>query len=461
MCLKRYLLTSTWLLLASLTMGMGVGADPPPSLPHPHPSPPSGGPNARTPAGPPPRLTLAQAQQEALRLHPTLDEYRSRMQQARYKVDEAYAPGRPTAQLQAGYSYLTPTQNVPFSGQSLPISVTNNYNAGATLRWTLHSFGRLKWGTMAAELTEKTAQEEYRREQLRAWEEITLAYYDLGQQAEQLRAVQADLEVQRKALADAQVQEEAGMVAHFDVLRAQAALSQSQQNLLVAQNNRSVSRARLAGLLNQPTGSDFQIEEPAMPPKEELVLEPSLQFAFAHRPDMQAFEWSVRAAEAQIGVARSESAPTLALQSDYIDRNSTTFQLSQQWTTGLTFTIPLYDGGLSEARANQAREALRQLRDNRDLLRRQVALEVETLFCELQTRWQQIDVARVQLVQAQDAERVADLRYNNGLGTQLEWLDSQRQRISAEQGLIAARYQYLGSLAKWKRSLGQDAVGGR
>ena len=248
-------------------------------------------------------------------------------------------------------------------------------------------------------------------------------------------------------------------MAHFDVLRSQATLTQSQQNLLVAESNRTVSRANLASLLNKPTGYDFQVEELAVPPQEQVSLQPSIDFAFDHRPDLVAYEWSVKAAQAQVGAAASENAPSLGMQGQYVNQNSTAFQLGQQWSAGLTLTFPVYDGGLSSAHTKEAKESLRQLLDNRELLRRQAAVEVETLFHQLRTTWQQIIVNQDQLMQNREAERVAALRYNNGLGTQLELLDSQRQRIASEQALIAARYQYLGALTRWKRSLGQELPG--
>ena len=70
------------------------------------------------------------------------------------------------------------------------------------------------------------------------------------------------------------------------------------------------------------------------------------------------------------------------------------------------------------------------------------------------------DIGRCELTEsARESERVARLRYQNGVASQLEWLDAQRQRADAEQTCVSSEYRLRSDQARWTRALGRDPEG--
>jgi outer membrane protein TolC len=119
---------------------------------------------------------------------------------------------------------------------------------------------------------------------------------------------------------------------------------------------------------------------------------------------------------------------------------------------GLNLQIPLFDGGLTQARSQQAREIVEQLQALYEGSRRNALLEINGLQLELRNRFQRLEVAQRNLDSAQEAARIARLRYQNGLSTNVELLDSEAALTAAQNDTVASRYQYLQSLARYQRA---------
>lgn len=399
-----------------------------------------------------PVLTLSEAQQEALAHSPALREARAKQREARYKVDEAYTQAYPTVAINANGNRVTPPVIVDLApGQSIAVSPEYNYNAQLVLRQTLYTFGRLKWSAAAAELNEKAVQAESSSREAQVLEEVTLAFYDALNSREAVQIAEDQVKARQAHLHDAIQLVEAGTAAQFDVKRDEAAFAQAQQQLLEAQNRANLARVRLFVLVDRPDhGEVLEAAPPDLPVPPAGDLESALQ----NRPDLQASRWAVQAADARAHLAETQDAPNLGLQTDYTTRNATGFAQANQWTVGLSLQIPLFDGGLADARAGQAREVAEQLRALLEQGERNARLELESLRLEATNRRERIDVARRTIDSAAEALRIARLRYQNGLSTNVELLDAQAALTAAQQDLLNARYQYLQTLARWQRASG-------
>ncbi|MBS2037673.1 TolC family protein [bacterium] len=395
-------------------------------------------------------LSLAQVQQEALQHSPSLREGESKVRESRYKVDEAYTLVNPTLQLTASGNRITPPVQFGIGGQTLvTVQPEYNYNVGLSLRQTLLTFGRLKWSAAAAELSEKAVQADLQDRRLRVLEEASVAYYEAVSSAEQVHIAEDQLKARQAHLQEAIKLVKAGSAAPFDVKRDEAAQAQAEQQLLEARNRAGLARIRLFTLLDRPDGGEkleLSTEDLPGPPAEEL--ERSLE----RRYDLAASRWGAQAAQARVSLAESQDAPNLGLQTDYVTRNQVAFSPARQWTVGLNLQLPLYDGGLTEARSAQAREVVEQLQALYDQAHRSAALELQSLILDLGSRYQRLAVTERNLASAAEAARIARLRYQNGLSTNVELLDAEAAFTAAQQEKVAARYQYLQTWARYRRA---------
>ncbi|MCE7870357.1 hypothetical protein DYH09_08275 [bacterium CPR1] len=399
-------------------------------------------------------LTLDQARQQAVKNSNVLREYRAREAESGYQVDEAYTLGNPTLGLTANTNYLTPTVTVPFGPVPTQITENFNYSVGISLRQAIYTFGRLHWRTQAAELAQRARREDLSREQNRVLEEVTLAYLEVLKSQDRVSLAEANLKARQEGLQNARSLLANGAAPRFDLVRDEAALAQAQEGLLEARNLATITRATLFSLMGRPDdGSQLAVvEEDEAPPQD---LQAAKMRALATRPELAALTWSVEAARARIQVAESEDNPSLGFETSYQRRNPVGFNKADQWVTGLVLTIPLFDGGVSEARAGQAEEVVKQLEAMRDEAVRLVSLDLERLSSDLTTRHQRVEVARKGLEQAEEAARVARLRYQEGISVNVELLDTESALTRARLDLLNARYDYLGAWTRWRRATSQ------
>ncbi|MGE0494513.1 MAG: TolC family protein [Vulcanimicrobiota bacterium] len=392
--------------------------------------------------------TLVEAVARALAVSPRIDEARARVDEATFAIDEALAPGRPQLGMNASYTHLDPTVTVPFA--NLEISAEHNYLVALRLQQTLADFGRVHYANQAAEQHRQASQFELEESRLGLAQETALVFLQtlLAEQAvtvarDELVSRGVQLEVARQRL-------ETGAVARFDVIRSQAEVAAARQRLLAAENGHRLAQARLASLTGGPLAPAELANLPAPPAGLEQAIELAL-----NRPALAGVRAEVEAARARVGLAESGDNPRVSLQTEYLRRNATGFSPDHQWTVMVQLEVPLFDGGLTEARAAQAGSRLDQLEARLREAERLTRLEAEDAFLALGSRWLQLEASREKLEQASEARRISVLRYRHGLGTLVELLDAEASLTAARVDASRARYDYAAAWVAWGRVTGR------
>jgi outer membrane protein len=379
----------------------------------------------------PETLSLQEACRKATDSSPTLRRLQMRSQEALYRVDEAAVPGNPRASFSANYSYITPELNFgPY-----PLIVNNNYSVGLVLEQAILTFGRLKWGTEAARLAHLATLQQVVRERQRIAYETALLYSRLVTAQAAIAVFQGRILARQALVHDLQLRVQAGSSARFEKLVAEVTLAEDRQKLLQAQQRQSVLNTQLLVKLGLPTTRQIALELLTLPAQAPI---PSVEQAYQLRPEMKSIDLYVESATAKISYERSQNAPELDASTRFEQRNTTAFQTGNQWMVGLTLRIPILDGGLSAARTKQAQAALGQLQESRLELERQILLELKDASSHLVLSRAQLELAHSQIVSAQEARRIGELRFKTGVGTHQEVLDVQAHAAEAELGLLEA-----------------------
>ena len=405
-------------------------------------------------------LTLEQAQQQALLHHPTLAKLEAKRTEMQQRVAEVDAGGRPHLELQARYTYLTPQLGFATPQGSLPIVVNNNYQAGLVLEQALATFGRLHWGRQAAELQVRSVEQELIRERERLDYQVAIAYTRLQTARQSIQVAEMSLLARERLLKDLTAREKAGTSARFEILVADVARAQDQQRLVLAQQQSQLAQSQLQVMLGLARSQSIQTRPLPSRVKDSWPdPDQALQQALAQRAEIRAIDYAVESAEAKVHLEESQSNPSLGLQTRYDQRTSTAFQTPNQWAAGVEFRWPLFDGGLAAARSAQAEAVRVQLSEGRRELERQVRLEVEEALVRCHTAVQNLEVTRRNLVSAQEAERLGELRFKAGVGTHQEVLDVQARLRDAQQGVFEAEQGIQEAHWQLQLALGQPAPG--
>ncbi len=396
-------------------------------------------------------LDLEAALRLAEQSSPSLRQARSRVAEAGFRVDEAFVPAYPNLQLSAGYTHIDPEIQVPLGPRPVTIAAADNYLVNLAIQQNLLTFGRLEWGTEAAELSRRAAESDLSAAQANLREYTEALYRGALSAREGVAVAEEALLAARAQLQDSENLVREGVAAPFDVIRSRSQVLQAEQDLLSACQRRDAANLRLAVHLGLPSEPPLDLAAaPSVPPPPEALAD-AVTVALQARPELEALRYSAEAAGARTRFTGSQDNPLLSLNAGYLRRNEVAFTREYQWTAGLQLAVPLYDGGLTAARVGQAEEAAAQVRARLEESERAVRVEVESTWLDLRTAWNQVRVARQKLIELQEARRLANLRYQSGISTNVERLEAEAAWTQARFGLVRSELDYALAWARWVR----------
>lgn len=283
----------------------------------------------------------------------------------------------------------------------------------------------------------------------------------IGVQEESVRLLQSQLEDQQNRF-------EAGTVPRFNVLQAQVALSNQIPNLIAARNNYRISQLTLAKTL----GLDFNPLRGEAPPLEvvgDLSYTPrstqliqAIEMGKQRRPFLKQARANVYNAIEQVHVAIGGWLPNFNTDGGYeVFSSSTTTNFSEAakgWVWGLTGSWNLWDSGATYGSYKQQRALLSEAEIAYDDDVRQVELEVQQAYSNLQQNRELIQATEKTVEQAEEALRLSKARLDAGAGTQLDVLNAQVQLTQAQSTRLQALFGYDSTLAEFDRVTGAQST---
>ncbi|MDP3082476.1 MAG: TolC family protein, partial [Rubrivivax sp.] len=173
---------------------------------------------------------------------------------------------------------------------------------------------------------------------------------------------------------------------------------------------------------------------------------------------VQQAEARLRAARAQVAVARAAMLPTLSLTGSFGAQSADLLDLlkngARAWSFGPALLLPLFDGGRNEARNAQARAQAEQAAIGyQGVVQTAFREAADALVGVEQSADQETQVAAQQAA-ARDALRIATRRYEVGYSGYLEVLDAQRGAQDAELARLRARQARLDAGVALIKALG-------
>jgi multidrug efflux system outer membrane protein len=178
----------------------------------------------------------------------------------------------------------------------------------------------------------------------------------------------------------------------------------------------------------------------------------------ARRPDILQAEHTLKAANANIGVARAAFFPTISLTAS---AGVTSPQLaslfkpgSREWSLSPQLSVPLFTGGRTRAQLESARAALRIQVATYEKAIQTAFREVSDALIDADAYSRQIARQTALIATQQRRLELATLRYRQGEDSYLNELTAQQDLYSAQQGLLQAQFNKLSSQIALYRSLG-------
>ena len=373
------------------------------------------------------------------------------------------------AQFQIRRADQFPTLGIAAAGSRQPNSNGNGsiaslYTAGlAVTAYELDFFGRVA-SLKEAALSQYLATEEGRKNaQISLIATVANTYLSLLADEELLAITQQTLATRQESFRLAKLRFDNGVTSELDFRQAESLVEAARVSLAQLIRQRALDQNSLTLLLGQPLTGELAV---ALPAGKGLAETPMMADVPAglpsdlliRRPDVRQAEQLLLGSNANIGAARAAFFPRISLTATAGSASSRLSGLFKSGSYGWTFApqllLPIFDAGRNRA-------GLESATAGRDIAVAQYERSIQTAFREvadaLAGRATLGEQLRAQQAQA-DAEgvrfKLSDLRYQNGIASQLDLLDAQRSLFAARQAVVQTRLAQLQSQVTLYKALG-------
>lgn len=403
-------------------------------------------------------MTLQQALALAERHSPELQVAKLTLQRSRAALQQVEAAQYPTigteVELGVERSAQERFNDLKYLGENS--SPTAVLNGKVEANYDLFTFGRKTARIQAAQAQIRFDTLDIQRLEAQIRLEVANAYYDLQEAGEQVRIAQSAVTHARKSLSDAEALEQGGRGALFDVTRAKIQLANAEQELVQAQTQQEITSRQLAQLLKLGESADVAAIDPVQPAGQwDLPLADSIILAYNSRVELQQYLAQRHLSEQERQLALAEIKPQVGLFANYqvLDEFNEGLGLLDGFSIGARLRWNFFDAGASRAAAAQqdANRAIAEVHFTET--RSQVRLQVERAYKTLQANAKNIQTAELAVAQAQDGIEVARLRFQAGVGTQLDVITAVNEGTRAEVNRVRAILNYNRSLAALQRAV--------
>jgi outer membrane protein, multidrug efflux system len=390
----------------------------------------------------------------ALKQNPDLQIAASRVLQAQQQVTITRSNEFPTVGAGPGVSG-TRQPGIPgiFSGYSY---LADSLNVSAS--WNVDFWGRYRRATEAARANLRATEWGRRAVVASLVESVASAYFQLREYDLELEIAQRTLQSRQNSLKLTQTLEEGGATGLMDVRQAEQLVEQAAGTIPQLEQARQQQENQIKLLLGEYPGQvqrGAKITEQPLPTSIPAGLPSQL---LERRPDIQESEQNLVAANANIGVARAQLFPQLSLTGDFGVESiglGNIFKWGERtWNWSAGVTQPIFNAGalranvrLSEAERQQAVTTYQQTIQTafREISDSLIAFQKLRDYREHEEAFAKA---------AQDASRLAEMRYQGGATSYLEVLTNETNYFSAELGLARAQLNERLSVVQVYNALG-------
>jgi outer membrane protein, multidrug efflux system len=375
----------------------------------------------------------------------------SRMEQARASLGFTRADQFPRLDLQGGANRGT------FSGGVR--SEDTNYYAyiAPVLSWEIDFWGKYRRATESARAALLSSEYAVKTVELALVSEVASAYYILLDYHQRLAVSKATLESRLETLRIIKLRFEKGTVPEIDLNQAQIQLEVAAEAIPLYERQIAVTENALSTLLGRmpaavPTGAKLQ--DQTLPPEIPVGIPSAV---LTRRPDIAQAMYALQAQNAQIGVAEALRLPAVSLTGLLGVATSEVSGMQSDggvWSVGGSLLGPIYDFGKNRSRVDIEKALTQQSRYTYEKSVLTAFREVNDALTSIESLKRQTAAIERRLKAAANANFLSKQRYDRGVTSYLEVLDSERALFEVELGNSERRQQLFNAYVQLYKALG-------
>jgi len=298
------------------------------------------------------------------------------------------------------------------------------------------------------------------KEQIKA--NVYKVYYQLVAGRQQISTLNANIQRIDKLLNDTREIYKSGFAEKLDVNKAEVSLTNLRTEKLKVENQLNGAYLGLKLLMGMPVGNELTLTD-TLPERlfsEEMI---DTKFNYTQRVEYEQLALNRKLNEYNVKRYKLSYLPAVSLNSSYYQlaqRNKFNFFKSNEaWfpssSIGLRISVPIFDGFAKDARIKTAKLQLEQTQNNIQNLELSIDREIETARINIRSAVASMEYQNKNMSLAEEVYNQTKLKYEQGLGSNLEITNAQAELTTAQNNYYSALYDAIVARVDFLRATGK------
>ncbi len=390
------------------------------------------------------------------------------VQNANARIREAWADALPDINFTGIY-----TRNIkqpvfffpdPSTGEqtAFRIGQKNSYVLNFTFDQPLFQAGKVSGGIKAAKLYKKFSNEGFQSVKSSVVLSVKTAYFTVQLNEQLLNINQQSLDQQFANLINTRKLFQQGQVSELDTLKAWVDYANLQPIVYRSENNLRIAENQLKEIIGLDLDKEISLkDELHFEQTNGLSLEDMQEVALRDRPELKQLDYQSNMLKHNIGITRSDLLPKLSFTGNYQSvAQSDIFDLGLGFQTSVSgairLEVPIFNGFRTFAKVQQAKLDYRNSQHQVDMFKDNLKIEIKFILLNINEAEKRIQVQQHAISQAERALFMAERRYKEGVGTQLELGDALLALNITKTNYVQAVYDQKVALAELNKATGRN-----
>ena len=388
-------------------------------------------------------LTLQEAIQNALTNQPLLKQAEEQINAAKAKINQQESFYYPEVEGDISYTRIGPIPSFNFGGSNLYLAPNNNYDIHVSARELLYDFGKRDALVELAKSYKLSSEDEIGLIKNNLAYQTTKAFFSvlfleksIDVKNEQINNLNQHIDITTKKV-------QSGSATDYDILTTKVKLAAVQNQKVDLLNALTKAKIFLGSLMGWKDNTEIILSGEFNADSTYFNSDSLLAEAYSKRPEMILAKDAENSASMGKQLASFSDKPMLNLFASYGLKNGYEPNLEVlrgNWAAGVNASIPIFNGSLKDGKVEEAEAKLKAASAKILEIERNIKLEVDKSVADYNSNLAKFRNTQLQVEQAKQAVKRAQLSYQDGVITNLDLIDAETSLSEAELQYVQILY---------------------
>lgn len=403
-------------------------------------------------------LDLDQVMDVVMKHYPAIRQAEESLNHADAEIGLARSGYYPNVDATVNASHVgpVPSLEIPNMG-TFKLFPENNFDAGVEMHQNIYDFGKTADRVSISKEQKVLAQQKLENTRQQIAIQVVQNYYTLVFIQEAIRIKEEQLTTLNQHLEFVQKKKSTGSGTDYEILSTQVRITNTENQKLDLLATRDVQLARLNALMGLPVKEPHIMKDTLTLAEPEIQQDSLVGYALLHRTELQMAHQQTDLAQLNLKRVSTENNPSVNFIANGGWKNGFVPDINKikaNYMVGLGIRIPVFDATRLKYNKMAAKSEITSSQLQTNLVERNISSEVVENETRKMTAAKKVDQTNLQLRQAEEAYKLAEVNYSAGAITNLELLDASTAVSRSKLAVLKSKVDYVISLYRLNMSLG-------